>query len=101
MSYVGGYVGSLSGCLNYPFFFTIRDILFNNKDMTNIRQYYNEWTKHISGDSLNYMANFVDNHDNARTLSWGGNWADKVKHYKNAHVMALTSVGIPIVYYGA
>jgi len=47
------------------------------------------------------MANFVDNHDNARTLSWGGDWGDKIKHYKAVHVMALTSVGIPIVYYGA
>ena len=26
MKYVGGYVGSLDGVLNYPFFFTIRDI---------------------------------------------------------------------------
>lgn len=47
------------------------------------------------------MANFIDNHDNQRTLHWGGNWDDKVKHYKTVHVMALTSVGIPIVYYGA
>ena len=55
----------------------------------------------MNPDSLNYMGNFIDNHDNQRTLHWGGNWDDKVKHYKTAHVMALTSVGIPIVYYGA
>jgi len=40
MSYVGGYVGSLDAVLNYPFFFSIRDILFNQKDMYNIRNYY-------------------------------------------------------------
>jgi glycosidase len=101
MWYVGGYVGSLTGCLNYPFFFWVRDTIFNNKDMTNLRNYYNEWAKHLNPDKLQYMANFVDNHDNARTLSWGGDWGDKIKHYKTTHVMALTSVGIPIVYYGA
>ena len=46
------------------------------------------------------MANFIDNHDNARVLSWSGNWEDKKKHYKTTNVMALTSLGIPIIYYG-
>jgi alpha-amylase len=101
MWYLAPYVGSVSGVLNYPFFFWIRDTIFNYKDMTNIRNYYNEWSKNINLESLNYMANFVDNHDNARTLSWGGDWGDKIKHYKTCHVMALTSIGIPIVYYGA
>jgi len=47
------------------------------------------------------MGNFCDNHDNARTLSWPGNMEDKKKHHKSCHAMAMTSVGIPIVYYGA
>jgi alpha-amylase len=47
------------------------------------------------------LANFCDNHDNARTLSWAGNWEDKKKHHRACHAMAMTSVGIPIVYYGA
>lgn len=41
MWYVGGYVGSVSACLNYPFFFWVRDTIFNYKDMTNLRNYYN------------------------------------------------------------
>jgi alpha-amylase len=101
MSYVGGYVGSLDACLNYPFFFQIRDILFNQKDMYNIRNYYTEWAKHLDATKLSYMANFCDNHDNARTLSWPGNSEDKKKHHRSCHIMAMTSVGIPIVYYGA
>jgi alpha-amylase len=101
MSYTGGYVGNVDGILNYPFFFQIRDIIFNSKDMYGIRNYYNDWAKNIDANKLNYMANFVDNHDNARTMSWSGDYATKVKHYKTTHVMALTSVGIPIVYYGA
>lgn len=75
--------------------------MFNAKDMNNIRTYYNNWGKTIDANKLNYLANFVDNHDNARTMSWPGDQASKVKHYKTTHVMAITSVGIPIVYYGA
>ena len=101
MSYVGGYVGSVDGVLNYPFFFWVRDTLFNQKDMYNMRNYYNEWGKNIDPNKLNYLANFCDNHDNARTLSWGGNWDDKKKHHRACHAIAMTSVGIPIVYYGA
>jgi hypothetical protein len=47
------------------------------------------------------MGNFLDNHDNARTLSMSGDWESKKKLYKTGHVLVLTSVGIPIVYYGA
>jgi alpha-amylase len=47
------------------------------------------------------LGNFIDNHDNDRTLHLDEDWGDKVKHYKAAHVFILTSVGIPIVYYGA
>lgn len=101
MWYLGGYLGSMDAVLNYPFFFWVRDTLFNTKDMTNLRNYYTEWGKNIDANRLNYMANFCDNHDNARTLSWGGNWDDKKKHHKACHAMAMTSVGIPIVYYGA
>lgn len=101
MAYVGGYVGSLDATLNYPFFFWVRDVIFNQKDMTGIRNYYNEWAKNIDPNNLNYLANFCDNHDNARTLSWSGDWDSKKKHHKTCHAMAMTSVGIPIVYYGA
>lgn len=37
MSYVAGYVGPLNACLNYPFFFSVRDTIFGNKDMLNFR----------------------------------------------------------------
>jgi hypothetical protein len=74
MGYVAGYVGSVSSVLNYPFFYWVRDTLFNNKDMTNLRSYYTEWSKKLDAKNLNYMANFLDNHDNARWLSWTGDW---------------------------
>jgi len=74
MGYVGGYVGSVSSVLNYPFYYWVRDTLFNTKDMTNLRSYYTEWGKKLDVKNLNYMANFLDNHDNARWLSWTGDW---------------------------
>lgn len=37
-------------------------------------QLYSEWSKRINPNKLNYLCNFADNHDNARVLSWGGNW---------------------------
>jgi alpha-amylase len=41
MAYVGGYQNTVSATLNYPFFFWVRDTIFNtNKDMTNLRQLY-------------------------------------------------------------
>ena len=100
MGYLAGYLGSLDAVLNYPFFYWVRDTIFNVKDMTNLRNYYTQWAKHIDPNKLNYMGNFIDNHDNARVLSWGGDSNDKKKHLKSANLMALTSVGIPIVYYG-
>jgi hypothetical protein len=51
----------LDGVLNYAYFFWIRDTLFNQKDMYNIRNYYSEWGKNIDMNRLNYMANFCDN----------------------------------------
>jgi alpha-amylase len=74
MSYLAGYLGSLDAVLNYPFFFWVRDTIFNNKDMTNLRNYYSEWAKRIDANKLNYLANFIDNHDNERVLSWSGSW---------------------------
>jgi hypothetical protein len=74
MTYLAGYLGSLDAVLNYPFFGRIRDTVFNVKDMTSLRSYYYEWAQRIDPNKLNYLCNFVDNHDNERVLSWGGNW---------------------------
>ena len=41
MGYLAGYVGSLDSVLNYPFFYWVRDTVFNQKDMTNLRTFYN------------------------------------------------------------
>ena len=101
MGYLAGYLGSLDAVLNYPFFFWARDTIFNTRNMDNLRTYYTEWSRKIDAQKLNYLGNFVDNHDNARILSVSGNWEDKKKKFKTLNVFALTSVGIPIIYYGS
>ena len=40
MDYVAGYVGHVDACLDYPFFFNVRDTIFNTKDMVNFRYFY-------------------------------------------------------------
>jgi alpha-amylase len=46
------------------------------------------------------MGNFNDNHDNARFLHWGSDDGKK-KSFKALTAFTLTSVGIPIFYYGS
>lgn len=105
MDYLGGYVGSVSGVLNYPFYFWMKDTFFNNKDMTNVRLFYSEWGRRLSQDQQQLLANFVDNHDNARTLSsqatGNRDWNQKKVLYKSELTLSLTAIGIPIVYYGS
>lgn len=69
MDYLAGYVGSVSGVLNYPFYYWVKDTLFNGKEMTNLRLHYAEWGRRLNQNSLQLLANFIDNHDNPRTLS--------------------------------
>ena len=100
MGFLSSYVGPLDAVLNYPFFYTVRDTIFESKDMFNLREYYNRWGQNIEQQKLEVLGNFIDNHDNKRILSVGGNWEDKKKHFKTANALVLTSIGIPIVYYG-
>ena len=46
--------------------------------------------------NINYLGNFVDNHDNARFLHENGNY----NRFKSALAWSMTWPGIPIVYYG-
>lgn len=60
----------------------------------------NGFQSYFQGDSvwpdLGLLGNFVDNHDNARFLHQNG---DHIA-LKSALAFTLTSIGIPIVYYG-
>lgn len=99
MGYVGGYVGPLSGMLNYPSYFRLKDVFLQNKDMTAIKQNYDDWKKVLS--SIDMLGSFTDNHDNQRFLSYCGKGQTQcLSLYKSWTAFTLTSSGIPIIYYG-
>jgi alpha-amylase len=104
MNYLAGYVPYVGAVLNYPFFFTMRDLFAHSKDMWGVKQFYSDWASHLS--DISALAVFADNHDNARFLSdtmfsgTGLSFDNRIIKYKPLLVFTLTSTGIPIVYYG-
>jgi len=104
MDYHKGFLAGVDATLNYPFYYVVRDTFSNSKSMYQIRNYYNEWLTKISVEQLSYQSNFIDNHDNARWLSNQGSggraWEEKIIIFKSMIAMTLTSVGIPMIYYG-
>jgi alpha-amylase len=93
--YVGSYQGHVDALFNYPMYFTIKDVFGNNKSMFNIRSRFSEEEGAFS--DIDALGLFVDNHDNARFLSWHNNQAN----FKSALTFALTCRGIPFFYYGS
>ena len=93
--YVGDYQNYLTAVFNYPMYYTINNIWMNQQSMYQIRDRYNE--EQNSFRDIDALGVFVDNHDNARFLHGNGD----VKMFKNALAFALTSRGIPFVYYGS
>lgn len=76
--------------------------------MYELRNFYNNWKNHVSYEDLKYMGLFTDNHDNPRFLSDQvcvnhnyRSFDDCVKLYKGLTTATLTTVGIPIIYYGS
>ena len=59
----------MDSVLNYPQYFTTRDVFLHYKDMTEIRNFYYNWGNIIGQSNLQYLGNFNDNHDNPRFLS--------------------------------
>jgi len=94
MNYAAGYQGALDGILNYPFFYTIRSVFQSAQTMNNFQSYYQAAATTWPDQTL--LGNFVDNHDNPRFLYQNGNQIA----FHAALAFSLSSVGIPIIYYG-
>lgn len=112
MGFISQFIGPIDGLLNYPLFYTLRDVFLHQKDMNEIEGYYNRWASLIGRENLKYLGNFNDNHDNARFLYDGVNMniplnsalsfsEAKKKAFKAITAFTLTSVGIPMIYYGS
>lgn len=100
--YVASFIPSLGSVLNYPWYFNIRDLFVNQKDMWAARTYYNNWA--AQNVDISVLTPFVDNHDNPRFLSdqvFGSRDRDsRIKLLKGYTTFTLTSIGISIMYYG-
>jgi alpha-amylase len=88
------YQGPLDAILNYPLYWTLRDVFQESKTMTEIQSRFAEEKQKFK--DVTVLGVFLDNHDNPRFL----NIRNSQTALKNALAFALYSVGIPIVYYG-
>lgn len=97
IAYVSNYQHYLDGMLNYPLYYTLRNVFVSQQSMTQMSTLLGP-----SGTLYSYfpdpasLGNFVDNHDNSRFLFSQSSWT----LYKNALAAMLFNVGIPIIYYG-
>ena len=93
--YVADYQNHLPGLLNYPMYFTIKDVFKNSQSMFNIKnRLENDLSQFRDIDALGM---FVDNHDNARFLNNDG----RHNRFQSALTLGLFFRGISIVYYGS
>jgi alpha-amylase len=94
MDYVASYQPHLPGLLNYPMYYTMRNVWMNGGSMYDIRTTIASENEKFQDASV--LGTFTDNHDNSRFLHDHGDVID----YKGAVAFSLFAPGIPIVYYG-
>ncbi|AEI40010.1 family 14 glycosylhydrolase [Paenibacillus mucilaginosus] len=100
-AYVGDYSNYLDAALDFPMYYTIRDVFGKDGSPTLIRDRYTSDSKYRDA-RLNGL--FLDNHDVKRFLNEASgnpsNTSDKWPQLKAALGFLFTSRGIPIVYQG-
>lgn len=69
MNFLKQFVGPVDALLNYPLFYTIRDVFLHWRDMNTLEGYYNSLYGSWGKGNVAYAGNFNDNHDNARFLN--------------------------------
>lgn len=97
IGYVSGYQGTnnaLDATLNYPLYFSIKDVFDYRQSMYGLRNCLNSEASAFSDPTV--LGTFVDNHDNPRFL----NLNPSTTLLQSAITFTLFGKGIPIVYYG-
>jgi len=94
MSYLASYQGSLDAVLNYALYSTLRYSFQNSGSMKSIEDYYAN--AYETWPDITTLGNFVNNHDNPRFLAH----SEDIAAFKAALAFSISSVGIPMVYYG-
>lgn len=99
--------GKLPSVLDFGFAFNAKDVLFNNKPVSQLAQLFDNddyYRDHDSGP--NELLNFLGNHDMGRVghfIEQGlSNASDqeKLRRSQLAHAFMYFSRGVPVVYYG-
>jgi len=94
MNYLASYQGTVDSVLNYPLYSTLRNTFQAGGSMKLMEDYYKD--AYVTWPDITTLGNFVDNHDNHRFL----NITQDIEAFKSALGFSITSVGIPMVYYG-
>eukprot|EP00128_Syssomonas_multiformis_P014785 Colp12_sorted_trinity150504_noHs@8715 len=93
--YVFPYIPAVGAVLNYPMYYTLRDVFQQKAPMTNIKNKLAELSKY--GYDLSQQPVFINNHDNQRWLHTSADYTT----LKNALAYVLLGKHVPIVYYGS
>lgn len=94
-SYVANYqYDALDATLNYPLYFALKDVFGSRQTMYKLRSTSQD--EKAAFRDVSVLGNFIDNHDNERFL----HSQPDVAMLKAALTYAMTSEGIPIMYYG-
>ncbi|MEC0236731.1 family 14 glycosylhydrolase [Paenibacillus kribbensis] len=100
-AYVGDYTRYLDAALDFPMYYTIKDVFGHDQSMTKIKERYSN-DRYYRDAQTNGV--FIDNHDVKRFLNDAsgkpGASSDKWPQLKAALGFTLTSRGIPIIYQG-
>ena len=99
--------GKLQSVLDFGFAFNVKDVVFNQKDVSQLANLIDNDDYFRDGDSsANDLLTFLGNHDMGRV----GNFIeassanvdenDKLKLSQIAHALMYFSRGVPVVYYG-
>lgn len=99
--------GKLPSVLDYSFAFDVRDVVFGNKSVIQLRELFNNDDFYRDGDSSpNDLINFLGSQDLGRVGHFiekgfrGISDEQRVARSQVAHALMYYSRGIPVVYYG-
>lgn len=90
---VRDYQNYIDGVLSYPLWFSLKNVFAYGQSARQLESANTDLNKYKDKTVLGV---FADNHDNARFLNVNSNW----NRFKNYLAYVMTSVGIPIMYYG-
>ena len=92
LDFVADYQRHLDSVFNYPLYYTIQDSFCGS--FRNLEGYLKNSRSHFPAPE--YMATFVENHDNPRFL----NRCNDIGKFTNAVIFSFLWEGIPVFYYG-